>query len=80
MKRKVGKELEEGSKKRKEEEVTILNPLVPSLQGNRQSITCKKHAKHTIYSFKREKNEISRRQRRPSLCTGQKTTHDIEEL
>jgi hypothetical protein len=45
MKRKVGKELEEGSKKRKEEKVTIL-----------------------------------RRQRRPSLCTGQKTTHDIEEL
>jgi len=75
MKRKVGKELEEGSKKRQEGEVTLFNPLVQSLQGNRQSITCKKHAKHTIYSFKKEKNWVSRRQRRPNLCAGQKTTN-----
>ena len=56
MKRKVGKELEEGSKKRKEEEVTTL-----CFHLCKTTDIPKKHAKHTIHIFKREKNWVYRR-------------------
>ena len=73
MKRKVGKESEGGSKKRKE--VGNESPLSSMFQKQQTANDLQKHESRIMQYLKRGNSWGWTRQRMPSLYTGQKTTH-----